>query len=835
MNNKYKPEIIEKKWQETWKELGIYKTKDLAKKPKFYALDMFPYPSGVGLHVGHPKGYIATDVISRKKILEGCNVLHPMGWDAFGLPTENYAIKNKIHPRIATEKNIETFKNQLEKFGFTYDWDREINTTDPEFYKWTQWIFLKMFERGLAYQSDEPVNWCPSCKTVLANEDLEGGLCERCGTQVVQKKMKQWVLKMTAYADRLLYDLDTENLDWEELIKEQQKNWIGRSEGATIKFEIKNSKLSFDVFTTRLDTIFGCTYCVVAPEHSLIQKFKNEIENYSEVEKYIVQAQNKTEMERTALAKEKTGVELKGVKAVNPFTNEEIPVWVADYVLGFYGTGAVMAVPAHDERDFEFAKKYGLPIKVTIRPTVVSIAGISILGEKAKEKAIAAGYREKEQFLKGEKAFCKDGALINSEKYNSLTSEKAREEMTKWLEEKNIGKKKVNYKMRDWVFSRQRYWGEPIPIIHCAKCGAVGVPEKDLPVKLPEVKSYEPTGTGESPLAKISEWVNVKCPKCGGAAKRETNTMPQWAGSSWYYLRYVDPKNKKALVDKNKEKSWMPVDLYVGGAEHATRHLLYARFWHKFLFDIGVVSTEEPFKKLFHVGLILASDGRKMSKRWGNVINPDDVIREFGADSFRLYEMFMGPFSQSVSWSTKGVVGMRRFLERIWQLNDKCQMTNVKSMSNDKLERLIHKTIKKVGEDIEGFKFNTAISTLMILSNEFEKHEKVPKDHFEKFLILLSPFAPHIAEELWLAVGNKKSIFLFEWPKYDPNLVKEEEIELVMQINGKVKDKIKAAADISENEAKKIALASEKIKKVIEGKEIKKVIFVKGRLINIVI
>jgi len=1033
---KYDPEKLEPKWQEKWQESGIYKTKDSRKNPKkFYALDMFPYPSGAGLHVGHPKGYIATDAVSRKKILEGYNVLHPMGWDAFGLPTENYAIKNKIHPRIATEKNIETFKKQLEKFGFTYDWDREINTTDPEFYKWTQWIFLKMFEKGLAYQSDEPVNWCPSCKTVLANEDLEGGLCERCGTQVIQKKMKQWVLKMTAYADRLLNDLDSKDLDWEDLIKEQQRNWIGRSEGAEVEFPVgqpikkkiligtrneakvemvKNSFLSVSdleiislndlpevddselketddykenarrkaefyysktgiptistdhivwlkkwpknagiithfreeagkgkkasdeevmnfieqfvqahgqskmkfifsiayadkngvqvfeseeahhtlqgkksskarkgypmdsyiidsntgkylaeqsdresyinfndivraklmpavfkqldsikIYTTRLDTIYGCTYCVLAPEHKLVAELKEKIENYSEIEKYVIAAQNKTEMERTALAKEKTGMELKGIKAINPFTAEEIPVWVADYVLGFYGTGAVMAVPAHDERDFEFAKKYGLPIKVTIRPTVVSIVGISISGKEEKEEAIAAGYREKEQFLKGEKAFTEDGVLINSGKFSGLTSEQAREEMTKWLENEGIGQRKINYKMRDWVFSRQRYWGEPIPIIHCAKCGAIGVPEKDLPVKLPDVESYEPTGTGESPLAKISEWVNVKCPKCSGAAKRETNTMPQWAGSSWYYLRYIDPKNKKALVDKNKEKAWMPVDLYVGGAEHATRHLLYARFWHKFLYDIGVVSMEEPFKKLFHVGLILAPDGRKMSKRWGNVINPDDVIREFGADSFRLYEMFMGPFSQSVNWSTKGVVGMRRFLERVWQLNDKCQI-NVKSMSNDKLERLIHKTIKKVGEDIEEFKFNTAISALMILSNEFEKSEKVPKNSFEKFLILLSPFAPHIAEDLWYNLGNKKSIFFESWPKYDLKLVKEEEIELVIQINGKVKDKIKVAADISEEEARKLALASEKIKKVIEGKEIKKVIFVKGRLINIV-
>ncbi|MBU4580356.1 leucine--tRNA ligase [Patescibacteria group bacterium] len=899
---KYNPQEIENKWQKIWKKSGIYKTKDLAEKPKFYALDMFPYPSGEGLHVGHTKGYTATDAVSRMKMMQGFNILHPMGWDAFGLPAENYAIKNKIHPRISTEKNIAVFKKQLEKIGFIYDWDREINTTDPEFYKWTQWIFLKMFEKGLAYESDEPVNWCPSCKTVLANEDLENGACERCSTQVVQKKMKQWVLKMTVYADRLLYDLDKKDLEWEELIKEQQRNWIGRSEGAVVKFKVQISKFKvevqslklennyIEVFTTRLDTIFGCAYCVVAPEHLLVENYKLQITNYKEVEKYIIQARNKTEMERTALAKEKTGVELKGIKAINPFTNEEVSVWVADYVLGSYGTGAVMAVPAHDERDFEFAKKYDLPIKKSIIPPALSEMPQSVNDVLAS----SGGHLDNSIRIKIN-CFTEDGELINSGKYTGLISRKAREEMIKWLEEKKIGKRKVNYKMRDWVFSRQRYWGEPFPLVFCPACkkqaeslkfkvkseklaenfknttnyklqttnyslgeilnpGWIAVSGKDLPVRLPDVESYEPTGTGESPLANIKEWVNVKCPKCGGAAKRETNTMPQWAGSSWYYLRYIDPKNKKVLVDKDKEKSWMPVDLYVGGAEHATRHLLYARFWHKFLYDIGVVSVREPFKKLYHVGLILAPDGRKMSKRWGNVINPDDVIREFGADSFRLYEMFMGPFSQAVSWNTKGAVGMRRFLERIWQLNVKCQMSNVNSNPNDKiqnsnkLERLVHQTIKKVTEDIEEFKFNTAISALMILANEFERQEKTPKDYYEKFLIILAPFAPHIAEELWSffakAADDKspenknkyqESIFEQSWPKYDPRLVSEEEIELVIQINGKVKDRIKAAADISEDEAKKLALESEKIKKAIDGKGVKKVIFVKGRLINLVI
>jgi len=563
-------------------------------------------------------------------------VLHPMGWDAFGLPAENYALKNKIHPRIAVEKNIITFKKQLEKFGFTYDWDREINTTDENYYKWTQWIFLKMFEKGLAYESNEPVNWCPSCKTVLANEDLEGGVCERCGTEVMQKPMRQWVLKMTNYADRLLYDLDEGDLDWEDSIIDQQKNWIGRSVGAQFEMQIIGTDEKIEVYTTRLDTVFGMTYAVVAPEHKIIDKFKSVIKNYLEVEKYIIKAQNKTTLERTELQKEKTGVRLEGLDVINPFNNEKIPLFVADYVLGGYGTGAVMAVPAHDERDFEFAKKQNLEIREVIKNSEKTSSVSTI-------------------------AFTEDGFLENSKDYSGLSSEEARNKMTEWLEKEGIGKSKVNYKMRDWVFSRQRYWGEPIPIIHCEKCGAVGVPENQLPVVLPEVESYEPSGTGESPLANISEWVNTECPKCGEPARRETNTMPQWAGSSWYYLRYIDPKNDEKIVDINEEKDWMPVDLYVGGAEHATRHLLYARFWHKFLFDIGVVSTKEPFRKLMHVGLIQGEDGRKMSKRWGNVINPDDVISEFGADAMRVYEMFMGPFSQNIAWSTNGVSGAGRF------------------------------------------------------------------------------------------------------------------------------------------------------------------------------
>lgn len=805
---KYNPRKIESKWQDKWEKDGLYKTLDESEKPKFYVLDMFPYISGSGIHVGHPKGYIATDVVSRLKMLQGFNVLHPMGWDAFGLPAENYAIKNKINPNVFVRDHINRFRSQLKSFGFTYDWEREFSTTDPEYYKWTQWIFLKLFEKGLAFESEEPVNWCPKCKTVLANEDLEKGKCERCGAEVIQKKLRQWVLKMTDYADRLLYDLDDADLEWEELIKEQQRNWIGRSQGAEINFQISDSEFGIKVYTTRVDTVYGCTYCVVAPENPIIESLKSRISNLDEIRKYAVKAQNKTELERTALQKEKTGVELKGIKVINPFTDEEIPVYVADYVLGFYGTGAVMAVPAHDERDWEFSKRYNLPIKESIKS----------LNEKSYTK---------------EEAFVDDGILVNSNEYSGMTSEEAREKMTIWLEKEKIGEKKINYKMRDWVFSRQRYWGEPIPIIHCEKCGSVPVPQEELPLKLPDVKNYEPTETGESPLAKIDTWVNVKCPKCGGKAKRETNTMPQWAGSCWYYLRYIDPKNENFLVSKEKEKYWMPVDLYVGGAEHATRHLLYARFWHKFLFDIGVVSGKEPFKKLIHVGLIDAEDGRKMSKRWGNVINPDEVISEFGVDSMRLYEMFMGPFSQNITWSTKGVSGMRRFLEKVHKL--KVKLNSKSEIENRKLVILLNRTVKKVGEDIENFRFNTAISALMILVNELEKEEKITVFYFEVLIKLLSPFAPHIAEELWEKLGHKESIFKEKWPEYDPEMIKDEEIELIVQVNGKLRDKMKVSSEISEDEAFRIAENSEKIKQFIRNKEIKKRIFVKGRLVNIVI
>ncbi|MDH4330575.1 MAG: class I tRNA ligase family protein [Candidatus Moranbacteria bacterium] len=967
---KYNHKEIEKKWQKKWNKDELYRVGEDAKKPKYYILDMFPYPSGEGLHVGHPKGYIATDIFARMKMMQGHNVLHPMGWDAFGLPAENYAIKNKVHPRVATEKNIATFKSQIEKLGMTYDWDREIDTTDPEYYKWTQWCFLKMFERGLAFESHEPINWCPGCQTGLANEDLEDGRCERCDSEIEQKPMRQWVLKITDYADRMLEDLD-KLPEWSNSIREMQRNWIGRSEGAIIKFDLKsesdhNSQFStlnsnVEVFTTRVDTIFGCTYMVVAPENPVISDQKSVISNYDEVQEYIDASKKKTELERTELQKDKTGVEIKGIKAVNPFNGEEIPVFVADYVLGHYGTGAVMAVPAHDERDAEFAKKYDLPIKQSVAQTfngegknkvqkdkpmterktvdvilkhwekdeyfcldwkinnwkafiVGGVEGEETLEEAAlREAQEESGYKnmkvigtvgqeihsnfyaahkqvnrnpvmrncvyielqdgergeleeehtkhhdgvwvkkdEVQDFLNlsepkiyfdilqnGEKAFTEDGTLIDSGEFSGLKSEEAREKMVAWLEKKKLGGKKVNYKLKDWVFSRQRYWGEPIPIVHCEKCGVVGVPESELPVKLPEVKHYEPSGTGESPLATIEDWVNTKCPKCGGDAKRETNTMPQWAGSSWYYLRYIDPKNDNALVDKDKEKYWSPVDFYVGGAEHATRHLIYARFWHKFLFDIGVVNYEEPFTRLQHVGLIMAEDGRKMSKRWGNVINPDDIVEVYGADALRVYEMFMGPFSQSTAWSTKGLTGAKKFLERTWRLFEEKELIDCGGDCKDipkELPVLLHKTIKKVSEDIEGFDFNTAISQMMIFVNEATKHERLPKEGMKKFLQLLAPFAPHMAEEIWREkLGEKESVFKSTWPKYNPKKIVEEKVEIVIQVNGKVRDKIEMDAEIDEDGAKAAALESENVQKHIEGKEIRKVIFVPGKLISFVV
>jgi leucyl-tRNA synthetase len=939
---KYDPKKIEGKWQKHWEESGINKTTEDSKKPKYYILDMFPYPSGSGLHVGHPKGYIATDVISRMKMMQGYNVLHPMGWDAFGLPAENYAIANKIHPKKAVDENIATFKKQLSKIGFTYDWDREVNTTDPKFYKWTQWIFLQLFKKGLAYESYEPINWCPSCQTGLANEDLEDGKCERCGSEVEKKPMRQWVLNIRAYADRMLNDL--QKLEkWPESIREMQKNWIGRSEGALIDFKIDGVDNTIKVFTTRPDTLFGATYCVIAPEHKLIEKIKNKITNFNEIEKYQKAAKKKSDLERTELQKDKTGVEILGLKAVNPVNGKKIPIWVADYVLATYGTGAIMAVPAHDERDGEFAKKFNIPVVEVIEPetgekkpneefrsSIVAIVedpktgkfltlnwgpkyggtlfvgggrennesaeltarreiaeetgykNIELVSETGKlhhhyfafsknvarnteviglhfklsgEEKVSTDHQADEQgkfslewltseevlrkmedenhllvhqLLIQKKVYTGSGILTNSGEFNGVDSEEAKKKITEFAK----GELTTNYKLQNWVFSRQRYWGEPIPIIHCEKCGAVPVPEKDLPVELPNVKHYEPSGTGESPLANIEDWVNTKCPKCNGSGKRETNTMPQWAGSSWYYLRYIDPRNDIELVDKKKEQYWSPVDFYVGGAEHATRHLIYARFWHKFLFDIGVVNYEEPFTRLQNVGLILAEDGRKMSKRWGNVINPDDVINEYGADSLRLYEMFMGPFSQACAWSTNGLVGANRFIEKVWALQEKIEKGFV---DEKKVVSTLHQTIKKVGDDIEEMRFNTAIAKMMELANEMTKVEKLSKENYSLFIKILAPFAPHVAEEIWEKLGNAESIFTVLWPIQDPLLAKSDTMTVAIQVNGKVRDELTVDADITEAEIKELALKSEKVQKWLEGKVPKKVIYVKGKLVSVVV
>jgi leucyl-tRNA synthetase len=792
---------IEKKWQDAWKESDIYRTSDDTDKEKKYVLDMFPYPSGEGLHVGHPKGYIATDIYSRHMRMRGYSVLHPMGWDAFGLPAENYALKNKVHPRVAVEKNIATFKEQLAHIGFDYDWSREINTTDPEYYHWTQWIFLKMFEQGLAFQSNEPINWCPSCMTGLANEDLDGAVCERCGTVVVKKNLPQWVLKITEYADRMLTDLDT--LDWPDHIKEAQRNWIGRSEGAELRFDLKPDSQGrtlepITVFTTRPDTVFGATYLVLAPEHALLrQGFAGQaLSNQQEVDEYIKAVALKTEIERGAEGKEKTGVKLEGVMAINPATKEEIPVYIADYVLASYGTGAIMAVPAHDERDNEFAQKYNLPIVEVV------------------------------QNDSGESLFTGVGVLTNSGEFTGRNSGEA-----KWDIVTAVGGRLVTrYKLRDWVFSRQRYWGEPIPLIHCPVDGVVPVPYEQLPVVLPEVESYEPTGTGESPLAAIESWVNTTCPKCGGEAKRETNTMPQWAGSSWYYLRFMDPKNATQLVSGANEKYWAPVDVYVGGAEHATRHLIYARFWHKFLYDIGVVSTKEPFGNLHSVGLILAEDGRKMSKRFGNVINPNEVVAEFGADAFRLYEMFMGPFENVVAWSTASIKGTARFIERIAQMAELVTSEPVPA-----LESLLHQTVRKVGADIEAFKFNTAVSQMMVFLNAVEKEGSVGKEQWKVYLRVLAPFAPHVTEELWQHSGEPTSIHLAPWPTYDATLTRGDDEVIVVQVNGKRRGELVLPVGAEEGAVTEQAREIPAVAKALEGSEPKRAIFVPGKIINFVV
>ena len=801
---KYEPRKIESKWQEYWEKNQTFKTEASAKQ-KFYDLDMFPYPSGLGLHVGHFKGYVATDIIARAKRMQGFSVLHPIGWDAFGLPAENYALKTGIHPAITTEKNIANIKSQMKRAGLSYDWDREINSSDPAYYKWTQWIFLKLYEKGLAYKKLLPINWCPSCKTGLANEEVVEGKCERCGTETTKKDIEQWVLKITDYADRLLNDLD--GLDWPDKIKEMQRNWIGRSEGWEISFPIKGADEEIKVFTTRADTLFGCTYVVLAPEHPLLKIFAGKIENESDILDYIEETNNKSERDRISDVKEKTGIKVEGLVAVNPVNNKEIPIFVADYVLGHYGTGAVMAVPAHDTRDYEFAIKYDLPIVRVIKP---------VNGE-----------------VEEEKAFVDDGVLFASGDFDGLSSEDAREKIGEYLKEQNKAEKTINYKLRDWVFSRQRYWGEPIPIIHCEKCGIVPLDENDLPLELPKVEKYEPTGTGESPLAAIDDWVNVKCPKCEGKGKRETNTMPQWAGSCWYYLRFLDNKNDKELVSKDKEKQWMPVDLYVGGAEHAVLHLLYSRFWHKFLFDIGVISTNEPFQKLRNVGLVLAADGQKMSKSKGNVIAPEEIADEFGADTLRVYEMFMGPFDQAIGWNAQGVKGVNRFLNKLWDL---ILDAKENQKSGDNVISETNKLIKKITIDLEKMKFNTCVAFFMEYVNFISENKKdFGKDTAETMLLLFSPFAPHFCEELWDIFGHKQSIAYEEWPVADEKLIIEEKIVLAVQVNGKLREKMEFVRDVAKESVEKAVFENPKIQQWLQGKEIKEVIFVPNKIINIVI
>jgi len=797
---KYNPNKIEKKWQSRWKKDDLYSAKDFDKRPKKYLMVEFPYPSGDGLHMGHLRSYCSLDALARKKRMEGENVLYPMGWDAFGLPTENYAIKTGIHPEKVTADNIKTFKKQMNSLGLSFDWSREINSTDPKYYKWTQWIFLQLFKKGLAYQAEMPINWCPSCKIGLANEEVIGGKCERCGTQTKKKKLKQWMLKITEYADRLIEDLDKVN--YVEKIKTQQVNWIGKSYGTEIDFKIDGSPDKLTVFTTRTDTIFGVTAMVVAPEHSLLEKLTTK-ENKEKVEKYVQDSQKKSEFERTQLDKEKTGLRL-GSYCINPLNKEKIPVWVSDYVIADYGGGAVMIVPAHDKRDYQFAKKYNLKIK----------------------EVISGGNITKESYVDY-------GKLVNSGQFDGLSSKEAIEKITDWLVKNKLGRKTVQYNLRDWVFSRQHYWGEPIPIIHCQKCGTVPVLEKDLPVKLPYVEKYQPTNTGQSPLAAVKEWVNVKCPKCKGQAQRETDTMPNWAGSSWYFLRYVDPKNNKELADFKKLKYWLPVDIYNGGMEHTTLHLLYSRFWHKFLYDLKVVPTAEPYQRRQSHGVVLAEDGRKMSKSFNNVIQPDDVVKKYGADTLRVYEMFMGPFDQMISWSTEGVQGCSRFLNRIWQLFNNKEKIG-KETSKELLTKL-HQLIKKVSQDLETMKFNTAVAALMEFSNFWAGEGKVlSKKDAEIFLRILAPLAPHIAEELWRTLGNKETIFKEKWPKYDEKLIEEETWQLIVQINGKVRDKIEVKKGITEKEVKKIALESEKIKKWLGKKQPKKVIYIPSRLVNLV-
>ncbi len=799
---RYDHKAIEPKWQKIWEDKGVFHAEDNSDKDKFYALIEFPYPSGQGLHVGHPRPYTALDIVSRKRRLQGYNVLYPIGWDAFGLPTENYAIKNHIHPRIVTQQNVARFKKQIQSLGISFDWSKEINTTDPEYYKWTQWIFLQLFKKGLAYKKEMSVNWCTSCKCVLANEEVVNGVCERCGSEVVHKVKSQWMLKITEYADRLIDDLDL--VDYPERVKTQQKNWIGRSYGAEVDFKTSTGD-TLTVYTTRPDTLFGATYMVISPEHPMIEKWSGILNNIDAVREYQTAAAKKSDFERTEVAKDKTGVKLDGVTAVNPVNGKEIPIFISDYVLVSYGTGAIMAVPAHDTRDWEFAKKFDLPIIEVVK----------------------GGEVEKEAFTN-----CSTGIMVNSDFLNGKTVEEAKKAITEFLTEKGIGHAKVNFKLRDWVFSRQRYWGEPIPIVHCDKCGYVPVPEDQLPLTLPNVESYEPTESGESPLANMTDWVETTCPHCGGKAHRETDTMPQWAGSSWYFLRYIDPHNKEALASKEAIKYWMPVNWYNGGMEHTTLHLLYSRFWYKFLYDIGVVPNPEPYAKRTSHGMILGSNGEKMSKSRGNVVNPDEVVDEYGADTMRLYEMFIGDFEKSAPWNPQSIKGCRRFIERYWNLQD--ILTDDDNLRPE-LESSFHKTIKKVGYDIENIKFNTAIAALMALINDITATGSITKKELEIFTILLNPFAPHVTEEVWQQSKLGDGIVAqAQWPSYDEAKCKDDTIEIVVQVNGKVKAKLTVEADIDKDAALAQAKSNEKIAPLIDGKNIIKEIYVPGKLVNIV-
>lgn len=800
----YNHKEIEKKWQKYWAKNNTFNTHDDPEKPKFYALDMFPYPSGQGLHVGHPEGYTATDILSRFKRSQGFNVLHPMGWDAFGLPAEQYALDTGNDPAEFTQKNIETFRRQINSLGFSYDWNREVNTTDPEYYKWTQWIFTKLYEKGLAYEAEVAVNWVPELGTVISNEEVIDGKSERGGYDVVRKPMRQWMLKITAYADRLLDDLDL--VDWPDSIKEMQRNWIGRSVGANVEFKVAGTDKTYTIFTTRPDTLFGATYSVLAPELDLVQEITTP-EQKAAVEAYIEETAKKSDLKRTDLAKEKTGV-FTGAYAINPVNGKEIPIWIADYVLASYGTGAIMAVPAHDERDYEFAKTFDLEILPVIEGGNIE-----------------------------EAAYTEDGPHINSEFLNGMNKAEAIAKMNEWLEENSCGKKEVSYRLRDWLFSRQRYWGEPIPIIHWEDGTVTALPEEELPLRLPKTTNIKPSGTGESPLANIEEWVNVVDPVTGKKGRRETNTMPQWAGSSWYYLRYIDPHNKTELANYEKLERWLPVDIYIGGAEHAVLHLLYARFWYKFLYDIGVVPTKEPFQKLYNQGMILGENNEKMSKSRGNVVNPDDVVAKYGADTLRLYEMFMGPLDASIAWSENGLEGSRKFLDRVWRLivdeNNKMR-DRITTLNDGKLDKVYHQTVKKVTEDYENLHFNTAISQLMVFVNEAYKVDALPYEYIEGFVQLLAPIAPHMGEELWAILGNEEGISYAAWPTYDESALVEDEIEVVFQINGKVRGKANVSRDLPKDELEKIAMNNETIKENIAGKTVRKVIVVPNKLVNIV-